>query len=105
MGIGISGSKKTNYLAQVPNLFPDMGVVWRMEPIGIGVPFVCSFHECSEARLPVNGSSTWFCLQTRARNVRPCCSSEEFVLTILRPNVLWGLRGPGAFGGDWTGAG
>ena len=31
----------------MPNLFPDMGVVWRMEPIGIGVPFVCLFHECS----------------------------------------------------------
>ena len=49
---------KPNYLAQVPNLFPDMGVVWCAEP---SVPFACSFHECSKALnsvtcLPVNGS-------------------------------------------------
>ena len=31
--------------------------------------------------------------------------SQAKVLTTLRPNVLRGLRGPGAFGGDWTGAG
>ena len=50
MGLGMSQDEKNKLnLAQVPNLFPDMGVVWRTEPIGIGVPFLCSFHERSDA--------------------------------------------------------
>ena len=114
MGIGINRSKNQitsrrcptcsltwgssgawNPLASVCLLFVYSMSAQEWLPVNGSSPFVPFV-------LPVNGSSTWFCLQTRARNVRPCCSSEEFVLTILRPNVLLGLRGPAASVDDWS---
>ena len=47
------------------------------------------------------GSTLLRWMQTR-KFLHNCTSQSAKVLTILHPKVLKGLRGPGAFGGDWT---